>query len=335
MQAMEFVRTAESFEPKPVYALFGDEAFLRREALSGIARSALGPDYDELACTKFPGETASLADVFDEVRTLPFLAKARVVVVENADPFVTAHRRELEAFAEKPSRSGHLILSVKSWPSNTKLAKLVEKVGLAIDCKSPSVRELPSWLISLAKVRSRVALDRNAADLLLELVGPEVGLLATEVEKLAVYVGERKQIVRDDVAAMVGAGQAQKIWSAIQAATTGDGERALHTLDLLFSANESPHEMLGAIRFSLLKTYQAGMLRRAKMDAREACKEAGIYPGAVEATLKQHAHLGPERVEQLPSKLLQAELDLKGASQLPPRVILERLFAEFARPRRD
>ena len=336
MQAMDFLKPGGASDPKPIYALFGDDAFLRREAVAAIVRSALGGVSDDESASRFPGESAKLADVLDEVRTLPFLVKARVVVVEDADTFVTAHRRELESFAERPPSSGHLVLSVKSWPSNTKLAKLVEKVGLSVDCKTPEARALPRWIIGLAKSRSGATLDPEAATLLVDLIGPEVGLLAMEAEKLAVYVGESKRIRLDDVARIVGAGRAQAIWSAINSATCGDGATALRALDSLFSANESPHLMLGAMRSSLLKTYHAGMLRKAKKDASEACREAGItFGGAIETTLKQHAHLGPSRVERIPEMLLKAELDLKGASQLPPRTVVERLFAEFAKPRRD
>jgi len=156
MLAMEFLRTPADSPPKPIYAVFGDDAYLRRESLARIARAALGADADDLSVSRFAGESTALADVLDEVRTLPFLARARVAIVENADPFVTAHRRELEAFAERPAASGVLVLAVKSWPGNTKLAKQVEKVGLAVDCKTPGEKDLPRWLVGLAKGRSGV-----------------------------------------------------------------------------------------------------------------------------------------------------------------------------------
>ncbi|MDB5353354.1 MAG: polymerase delta subunit [Planctomycetota bacterium] len=335
MLAMEFLRTAGTAATKRIFAVVGDDAYLRREAITAIVRTWLGADGDEFAVSRFPGESAGLSDVLDELRTLPFLAKARVVIVENADPFVTAHRRALEAFTERPSSAGVLVLSVKSWPATTKLAKQVEKVGLAIDCKTPSEKELPRWLVSLAKTRSGAVLEQDASELLVELVGAEIGLLAMEVEKLSTYVGERKRITREDVATMVDAGRVQKIWSVINAATTGRGENAIVALDALIAANESPHEMLGALRSTLLKTYHAGMLRTAGMDARQACVEAGIYPGGIDTTLKQHTHLGPSRVSRLPEILLRADMDLKGASQLPPQTVMERLFVELSRPRRD
>jgi DNA polymerase-3 subunit delta len=335
MHAFEFARNPAGPGVKAIYAVHGDDAYLRAGALDGIARAALGDDPDDLAVRRFAGESASLADVLDEVRTLPFLARRRVVIVDNGDPFVTAHRRELEGYAEMPATSGTLVLSVRTWSMATRLAKQVEKVGLSIDCKSPAERELPRWLGQLAKSVHGRKLEDDAAQLLVELVGPEVGLLAAELEKLATYVGDRKAIGREDVARMVGAGRVETIWKLLDAATTGSGAKALDDLDRLVAAGEHPVGLLAAMGSSLRKVHHAGQLRRARRDLREACREAGLHPGAVDQVQRQHAHLGPSRVDALPAMLLRADLDLKGSSALPPRVVLERLIMELARPRRD
>ena len=336
MHALELLRNPPS-TARPLYAVYGDDPYLRREALNAITRAVLGPQADELAVSHVSGDSASLADVLDELWTLPFLSRRRLVVVDSADSFVSAHRRELEAYTERPSPTGTLVLVVKTWPSNTRLAKLVAQQGLAIECKAPKEAELPDWLVELARKREGVALDREAARLLVELIGPEVGILASEVAKLAVYVGERQAIRREDVAAMVGAGRVETIWRTLEAATTGQAREALDDLDRLLSAGESPVGLLAAISASLRKIHYAGMLRRARRDLRDACREAGIppYPGAIELTGRQHAHLGPARVAALPARLLRADLDLKGDSALEPRVVLEALLLELARPRSD
>ena len=338
MHAIDLLKDSAKLTLAPIYAVFGDDAFLRREVLREIRRVALGGegDDDELSVARYPGESATLADVLDELRTLPFFAKTRVVVVDNADPFVTAHRKELEAYAEQPASRGILILLVKLWPSNTKLAKLVEKVGLSIDCKGPNERLLTPWLVHLAKTRYKADLDPAAADLLRELVGGEVGLLAAEVEKLAVYVGPTAKIQRADVARMVGAGRIESVWKVLEAATTGRGDLALEHLDSLITSGEHPVGLLAAMSSSLLKVHHAGRLRRLRLDLHEACNASGItYPVAIELTRRQHAHLGPTRVDRLPALLLRADLDLKGGSQLPPRTVLERLVVELAGPRLD
>jgi DNA polymerase III subunit delta len=168
-----------------------------------------------------------------------------------------------------------------------------------------------------------------------ELAGLEVGILAAEVEKLAVYAGGTKRIERGDVAKMVGAGRVETIWKALDAATTGQAGEALVLLDNLLAAGEIPTPMLAAMSASLLKVHHAGRLRAARLNLDEACRIAGIPPFALEKTRKQHAHLGPQRVDRLPATLLRTDLDIKGGTTLDPRVVLELLFVALSRPRTD
>jgi DNA polymerase-3 subunit delta len=335
MHAFEFIGPKGTGEVRPVYAIFGDDAYLRREAILAIIRTAMEGQEEEMGVSRFPGAQAELSRVLDEVRTLPFLAPRRVAIVEDADTFVTANRKELEAFAARPSRTGVLVLSVKSWPSNTKLAKLVEQAGASVDCKAPRESELASWLSRLASERWSLKFPADAARLLVELVGPEPGLLAAEVDKLASYVGDGKAIGREDVAKMVGAGRVLEVWDMIDRATTGDAPGALGVLDRLLTSGEAPQRLLAALAVSLRKVHHAGKLRLARRELADACKRAGIPPMAVEKTGRQHSHLGPGRVDRLPALLLEADLSLKGSSTLDERAVLERLLILLARPRQD
>jgi DNA polymerase-3 subunit delta len=312
----------------------GDDAYLRREASRAVVGTLLGDQADELAVRRFEGATARLADVLDELRTLPFFSKRRVVFVEDADPFVTANRRELEAYVDRPSSVGVLVLMVKSWPSNTNLARQVASKGLAVECVSPAEKELVPWLSGYATLH-QAQLEPDAARLLVELVGAEVGLLAAEVEKLAVFVGTGGTIKATDVTRLVEAGRIETIWKIIDAATLGQTVPAITDLDNLLASGEPPIKVLAAITTSLLKVHHAGTLRAAKRRHDEACQIAGIPPFAVEKTRRQHAHLGPTRVAQLPAMLLKADLDLKGGTMLDPRVVLEDLFIRLSLPRTD
>lgn len=333
MHAFELLKDPTKAAEASFCVVYGDDLYLRRESVDALARGLLGGEPDDLALTRFAGEKAGLADVLDELRTLPFLVARRVVIVEDADPFVSAHRKELEALADGRPTPGALILVVKTWPSNTKLAKAVAKGGMAVECKAPDERELPQWLVPFARSRSSVKLHPAAAQLLVELVGPDIGLLATEVEKLAVSVGERKEIGREDVAKLVGAGRVEKVWTALDAATTGRGGEALADLDKLMASGEHPVGLLAAMASSLRKLHHAGQLRRARRDLDAACRESGAFPAA--RVRDQHAHLGPRRVDALPALLLKADLDLKGSTSLPPEAVLEQLIVRLARKRED
>jgi DNA polymerase III subunit delta len=261
-----------------------------------------------------------------------------LVIVEEADPFVTKYRKDLEAYVEKPSASGILLLQVKQWTATTRLAKLVDKAGMAIDCaalRDKDTAKIVSWLVQYARTRCDAQLETGAANLLVELAGIEVGILVAEVEKLAVYAGSARRIERGDVAKMVGAGRVETIWKALDAVTTGQAGEALVLLDNLLAAGEFPIPLLAAMSASLLKVHHAGRLRAARLNLDEACRIAGIPTFALEKTRKQHAHLGPRRVDRLPALLLRADLDIKGGTVVDPRVVLELLFVALSRPRTD
>jgi DNA polymerase III subunit delta len=332
MNALKWLRESGQQPVRPVYAVFGDDAYLIRESIRAVVRAAFPGEESDATISRFIGAHTSLAAVLDEVCTLPFLSRERLVIVEEADPFISKHRKELEAFVEHHHGSGILLFQAKQWLATTNLAKLVDKIGLSIDCSGAPESELTGWLIQLASTRDDAQLDPDAARLLVELVGAEAGILAAEVEKLAVYAGDSKRIDSQDVAKLVGAGRVETIWKALDAATTGHGRLALEHLDNLLAAGEAPVGLLAAMSSNLLKVHHAGRLRAARVSLDEACRMAGAYARAVG---RQHAHLGPSRVDQLPAWLLRADLDLKGGSSLEPRVVLEQLLIRLALPRQD
>jgi DNA polymerase III subunit delta len=335
MDALDWLREPSKKPIQPVYAVYGDDSYLIRESIAAVARVIL-PDEDlDAGISRFPGATTPLATVLDEVSTLPFFSRRRLVVVDEADMFVTKYRRDLEAYVGHPSTSGSLLLQVKQWPATTKLAQLFEKAGLSINASAPREAELVAWLTQLAETQFGARLPADGARLLLELVGPEAGLLAAEVEKLAVYAGDSKRIEQGDITKLVGGGRVETIWKALDAATTGQGRLALELLENLLTAGEQPTPLLAAMSTSLLKIHYAGRLRAARVNLDEACRTAGIPQFAFDKTRKQHAHLGPHRVDQLPAILLKADLDLKGGSSLDPRTILETLMIRLSQPRTD
>ena len=121
MRALEWLRETSVHPEKPVYVVYGDDVYLRHG--SQRRHCAVHPcaEADELAVSHFDGNTANLADVLDELRMLPFFSRRRIVIVTDADAFVTKNRKELEGYVNVPTGAGVLVLMVKSWPANTNL----------------------------------------------------------------------------------------------------------------------------------------------------------------------------------------------------------------------
>ena len=137
--------------------LVGDNQFVNRHILSRLRKCIHSEEEDDSwAWREFLGEDQpDPRDILDEVATVPmFSTAARIATVRRADSFVSSHREILEKFASRqPGSSGFLVLEVRSFPSNTRLAKAVHKHGLIITTSTPPRFDLTAWLQQWAQHR--------------------------------------------------------------------------------------------------------------------------------------------------------------------------------------
>ncbi|OAI50688.1 hypothetical protein AYO44_17565 [Planctomycetaceae bacterium SCGC AG-212-F19] len=329
MDALTFVSRPPKGEPKPIYVLAGDEDFLKRRARDVLITWVLGGE-DAYGLSAYAGDDADWAAVRDELATLPFFGPRRLILVENADPFVTKLRSQLEKYAAQPLTSGILALEVKTWPANTRLAKLLADTTLA--CKAPAAAKLPSWCVEWAKAHHGKQLSMAAAQMLVDLVGAEMGLLDQELAKLAVYVGEAGRIDAPDVDRLVGRSQAANVFKVLDAIGAGRPADALALLDDLIGQGEDPHRIMGALSMQLRRLGKAARLAIQGTPMSDALDRAGIpaWPEARRSSEQQLKHLGRRRATQLFDWLLEVDMGMKGSSALPPRTQLERLLARMA-----
>ena len=337
--AFEYLAQPNKYEPSAVCAVFGDEAYLKFEVLAALRRQVLGAEGAEFSLTALNGSSAQLRDVFDALATVSLFGSGRrLVIVEEADTFVTQYRGELEDYVAKPAKGGVLVLEVDSWPSNTRLAKAVAASGLAIECKSPHERQIKSWLADRAKNAYQIRLESSAADALLELLPPELGLLAQELDKLALVVDVKRVIDAKLVRENVGGWRTRAVWDLVDAAADGHAAGALLQLDRLVSSGEKPHGILPQMASSLRKFDTATRLietaeaDRRPLAIRDALAQTGVPHFKLSDAERQLRRIGRQRAKRLTGWLLAADLAIKGHNSADDRarIELERLIARLA-----
>jgi DNA polymerase-3 subunit delta len=331
MHASKFLKPGDKTAVPPVAALAGDQRFLKVACLRELSRRVLGEE-DEFGPSRFPGESADLKAVLDELATVSMWGGRRLVVVEDADPFVTNHRAALERYVAKPSKGGVLVLDVKSWPKTTKLAKAVGSSGLELDCSELKGAELQRWLTETARDEHGKSLDRDAAALLAELAGPDLGLLDRELAKLADYAGDRAEITAADVTALVGGWKAETTFKMLEDVRAGDLGSALVELDRLLRSGEAPQRILGGVLFVYRKLAAAAELARRGTPLPAAVRSAGVFPKDQSASADYLRRLGPKGAGRFFEYLVEADSALRGVGRLPERVVLERLLVRLAGP---
>ena len=217
---------------KPVYALVGPDALMRQEAMQDILKQmpsdAQRVDVD--------GETAELADVLDDLRSFAMFGGGKVVSVRNADEFVSRFREQLEDYVAKPSDSATLVMRFDSLPSNQRIYKAISKSGQIVPCQPP--KDLKGWIVQRGKGEHKLTIHPQAAELLADFLGDDLGRIDNELAKLALTVPSGK-IGPDEVGQSVAFQREREMWDLTNALAGGDPAEAVRRWRQLVQGDSS------------------------------------------------------------------------------------------------
>ncbi len=186
-----------------VYVIAGEDPSLVNAKYLEIIDQLVPSQERDTGLLVVDADKAVIGEIFDELRTLPFLTKRRIVALRNADKFISANRESLERYFENPCPTGILVMTVSSWPGNTRLAKKLPGIGTFEEVESPKGQDLTNRLIDYARDAHSKTLDYRTVGLLIELAGENLTRIYTDIDKLATYAAAEKAITTAHVESLI------------------------------------------------------------------------------------------------------------------------------------
>lgn len=183
-------------------------------------------------------DDAAFASVLD---TPPMMAEWRVVVLREAEALSGAARlrKVVERIVDRTPPGLALVL-VADLPerSSARLWQRLKKATHSVECAAVDAGDLPGWLAGRARSLG-VELEPDTARRLAATVGPDLGRLANELDKLRDYVGGRARIELADIEAVVGPVRTQDRWAWFDLVGAGRFAEARAALPVLLDSGES------------------------------------------------------------------------------------------------
>lgn len=283
----------------------GESEFLRREALRLFrdAWTARHPDGD-LASMGGAGEgrSAGIADLTRELSGGSLFGGDKLVLARQADKLLFAGRgaagedasgggreRRFLELAENPPPRVWLFLDCAVLPQNRAAGKRLAAAGFLIPCAPLSQREIPAWLSERAE-KSGKALAPAAADMLARAHGPDPGILAGELEKLAVHAGDAGTIDAEMVGRFMTGSVEFDVFGFANAVEAGDRGQAAAFARRIASqgardqrgkregAESSAHKVISMLAGSLGQLLLAKTALARGASPSEFASEEGLWP---------------------------------------------------------
>ena len=313
-----------------IYVIAGNDAGLVNIEYEKLIDKLLEPDQRAMCLLNADASRASITEILDELRTLPFVADKRVVTVKQADDFISENRSLLEKYFDEPCPTGILILTVSSWQSNTKLAKkLASGKGKLISFSETKAWQLPQKLMNYCVETYDKQISKAAAELLVELSGDSLASLYGEVDKLALYVGDEKFIKPSHVEALVGHNRLFNAFAVIDAIAANNAGLAVSRLREMFEKDRSAEfTFVGAFAYHLRRMFAAKAMLDDGVSTNSVASKLRIW-GNKEGFFAQLRKMSLNQIGSYISQLAQTDYEIK-TGRTNPRIAAEKLAFKLA-----
>ncbi|MBZ0159656.1 MAG: DNA polymerase III subunit delta [bacterium] len=308
-------------EIAPVYCLYGEEEYRREQVLNQLLDALLTAGERDLNLDQIRPGDGERQSILGSARTLPFLARRRVVLIRGVEELSKEQQEELLAYLNDPSPTSCLVLTGKRLDLRTRLAAALQKKGMLLRFDRMEADTLKEALLATAKEQG-TRLQPDAIDLLMALVGDDVRQLMYNVEKVALFVGEREEISAKDVEALVGETRVRSIFQLTDAVSGRDLDVALRCLTSLLESGEEPLAIIGMLARQIRLLVQAKTLQEQSATAgRMTHAFGGLPPRVVAALAKQSASRSWRQLSGALQSLSGADLAIKTGRAAAPVIL--------------
>lgn len=188
---------------RPIYWLEGEEPYYIDKVVEYAEHHILSESEASFNLTVFYGRDADWAAVINACRRYPMFAERQVVLLKEAQQMKDIDK--LESYIDNPLHSTVFVVSYKDKKvdARTKFAKLLKQKGEVVTTKKLYDNQLPQWAAEMVEARG-LSINQKALALLVDHIGNDLNRIQNEIEKLAVNLGDRKNITEDDIEKYIG-----------------------------------------------------------------------------------------------------------------------------------
>src|SRR6476661_6859855 len=358
-QADRFVAEVKERKLRPAYVFVGDETFFRKRCREAIVSHLVPSDLRDFSLFEFDLSETDLPEILDRARTPSLMAPFQVFFVRGVKNLYGRGSNEeklaaIEEYCKNPNPDALVVFVADhiSIPADVRKMEMQDKeryqriretmgqycgiVELARVEEGEAVRWIGEYCAS-----REVKIETDGARELVDALGGDMMMISNELEKLILYVGEKKRITLGDVETMVLAAKQRSLYELTDAISSKDRVRALEVLDAMLSTSDGDEAAIGHL-YMLAKTFRQMLviLERNVRDQRMlwAALWQGfrVPPFAADDIIRQARRYKSKR-ELTRAIRLVAKTDLALRSNPPTkRLVLEKLVLDLtAEPRPD
>ena len=345
---------ASSATLRPGYVLLGDEAFLYQRCRQGVL-AALAPEgARDFSLHDLDLAETSIFDILDHAQTPSLMAPFQVLFIRGLKIlYGRGSKKEefaaIDAYFRSPNPQAVLLfvadhlripadLRRMDYQDKERYDRIRETLGDwcgFVELARVEEGDAIKWVIAQAEARG-VRFDADAARELVDALGADMMMVASEFEKLCLYVEGKGRITLGDVETMVLAAKQRSLYELTDAISQRDRTRALLLLHGLLNASDGGEDAAIGHLYMLARTFRQMLIILEKNVRDSRAIWAVLWQGfrmppfAAEDLIRQARRYKSRRELTRALRLVaRADLELR-SSPANKLLVLERLILALA-----
>ena len=339
---------------RPGYVLAGDETFLLERCRQAVLRGFVPPELKDFCLSDLDLSGNSIFEVLDRAQTPSLMAPFQVIFVRNVRQLYTRGAKKdefaaLDHYFRSPNPQALLIfvadfLRIPSdsrrmeMDDKNRFERLTETLGEhcgMVELARVSEEDAMRWAVATAQ-EAGTRMEPDAARQLVDALGADMMMVASELEKLLLYTLGRGRITLGDVETMVLGAKQRSLYELTDAISARDRARALALLHGLLNSSDAGEDAAIGHLYMLARTFRQMMviLEKNVRDSRaiwQALWQGFRMPPFAADDLIRQARRYKSRRELTRALRLIGRADMELRSSPPDkRLVLERLVYELA-----
>jgi len=347
-----FVADMQSRKLAPGYIFVGDEAFFRKKCRDAILQHLVPADVRELSLYDLDLAETDLREVLDRARTPSLMAPFQVFFIRGVKSLYGRGKHDeefaaIDDYFANPNPDAMLIFVADhvSIPADVRRMDLTDKERYeriretlgehcpVLELARVEEGDAVNWAMQAADAEG-VKLDTDAARELVDSLGGDMMMIANELEKLILFVGEKKHVGLGEVETMVLAAKQRSFYELTDAISARDRDRALSVLDAILRSGDGEDAAIGHL-YMLSRTFKQMLVifERNVRDSRALWQALWqgfrLPPFAAEDVIRQARRYKSRReLTSAIRRVARADLALR-SNPVSKRLVLENLVMEL------
>lgn len=311
----------------PIYYLFGEDSYSVELVLNEIEKSVqpfISSDFDK---ETLYGESQSFSSVLGLASTFPFGSEKKLIIFKQVEK--VKDKKELVNYAKAPADFTVLVClhdGQISSDSSEPFKTLAQK-GFLYEAKELKGQSLIDWLISQSEKNGKILTYENA-QLLMDISGENRNTLESQLEKIYLYLGEKKEITIESIRELSTSLKEYTIFDLQNSIGKKNKANTLKVLSNLVKNGMEPIQII-----AMLNKYFASLAKLSELMANKTPEQTiariiGTHPFYLKDYYAARKVYSDKNLADAFSALLKADITVKTTS-IDDRTLLNLLIAEI------